>query len=28
VGELTLTGFSRPTPAFDIRGLDSARAPS
>lgn len=28
VGELTLTGFSRPMPAFDIRGLDSARAPS
>jgi adenylate cyclase len=28
VGELTLAGFSRPIPAFDIRGLDSARAPS
>jgi class 3 adenylate cyclase len=28
VGELTLTGFSRPMPAFDIKGLDSARAPS
>ena len=28
VGELTLKGFSRPMPAFDIRGLDTARAPS
>ena len=28
VGDLTLTGFSRPMPAFDIRGLDAARAPS
>jgi len=28
VGELTLRGFSRPVAAFDIRGLDSARATS
>jgi len=28
VGELTLKGFSRPMPAFDIRGLDAARGPS
>jgi adenylate cyclase len=28
VGELTLAGFSRAVPAFDIRGLDSARITS
>ena len=28
VGELTLKGFSRPVPAFNIRGLDAARTPS
>jgi adenylate cyclase len=28
VGELTLKGFSRPTPTFDIKGLNSARVPS
>jgi hypothetical protein len=25
VGELALRGFSRPTRAFDIKGLDAAR---
>jgi adenylate cyclase len=28
VGELTLKGFSRPVPAFNIRGLDAARTSS
>jgi adenylate cyclase len=28
VGELTLSGFSRPVRAFNIRGLDAARVPS
>jgi adenylate cyclase len=28
VGELVLKGFSRPIPAFNIRGLDAARTPS
>jgi class 3 adenylate cyclase len=28
VGELSLRGFSRPVPAFNVRGLDSARSPS
>jgi adenylate cyclase len=28
VGELSLRGFSRPTPAFNIRGLDTARIKS
>jgi class 3 adenylate cyclase len=28
VGELALSGFSRPIRAFNVRGLDAARAPS
>jgi adenylate cyclase len=28
VGDLTLSGFSRPVPAFNIRGLDTARVSS
>jgi class 3 adenylate cyclase/CheY-like chemotaxis protein len=28
VGDLTLSGFSRPVPAFNIRGLDAARVTS
>jgi adenylate cyclase len=28
VGELSLRGFSRPVPAFNVRGLDTARSPS
>jgi len=28
MGELSLRGFSRPVPAFNIRGLDNARVTS